>query len=146
MTMIANVLFLDDDEERHREFFLQWQAHGWKTRSSASPRTGEEAIALMRAQRFELVFLDHDLAVGHYAEHSGGGRAPARRAMDGTDVVREILMLPPERQPRVAVVHSWNRHGALRMVSELTAIPGIRQVWRPFGPGLVEHARDMIAR
>lgn len=99
------VLFLDDDEDRHRAFARN--ANGCDL---VAVRTYEEAAAALASDgRFEQVFLDHDLS---WAAAMG---TPAEGEKTGTDVAALVAELPIEKRPDHVVIHSFNDAGARRM-------------------------------
>lgn len=54
------ILFLDDMENRHREF--ERFARGRNGHVIIQVHTAEEAIKLLQTMKFDQVFLDHDLS------------------------------------------------------------------------------------
>lgn len=134
--MAIRVLFLDDMAERHLSFETQANAHGltpyWPV------ETGEHAIEQLKSsERFDVVFLDHDLASDQYIEHVSGILAPRTgMEMSGTEVAEAIAALPKEKRPGVAIIHSWNRYGAARM-ARILSDAGIRVLQMPFDDGLL---------
>jgi len=97
-------LFLDDNKERHEHFEKMCEGlpvdvwHAW---------TAPQAISrLARQEKFDTVFLDHDLD-----ETSGG---------DGLMVAEFIAYeLPSSKRPPRIVVHSWNQPAARKMMAVL---------------------------
>ena len=100
------ILFLDDMEVRHRTF-KRLIAHKHNVTYVGNDSEAKTALA---AQRFNVVFLDHDLAEDHYAgDFTKGGES-------GQDVVRFIVdKLPKDLWPKNAIIHSLNPDGSKRM-------------------------------
>lgn len=94
-----NLLFLDDDLERHKLFKRKFIEH------TVTPvYTAAEAIAELERHVFDAVFLDHDLG-GHQFVDSNGPEPT------GFTVARWMLNNPERIPPRV-FVHSYNPVGA----------------------------------
>jgi DNA-binding NarL/FixJ family response regulator len=91
------VLFLDDEELRHRAVkrFNPRFTHTY---------TARQAIEALAASRYEVCFLDHDL---------GGPET-------GHDVARWLAQQEPTNRPSRVFVHSMNPVGVARMVRTLT--------------------------
>lgn len=128
------ILFLDDDEERHKRFnaWVQGQ-NAWvqgqnRTLVVTSVRTAQEAIDALARERFDEVSLDHDL----------GGPAAEMDLPDtgsGYDVARFLAdELPIEWLPKVVVLHSFNQSGRMRMAAALAKREddGLRIIIQPF--------------
>jgi hypothetical protein len=126
------ILFLDDSRVRHDAFALSRGGDEILHVCTAADATR----ALDGGERFDLVYLDHDLAEEHYLEMSGGMRetpAPGDPPYDpgtGMDVVLHILQMPPERRPARVVVHSHNAT-AVEMVARLEHA-GVAATWERF--------------
>lgn len=108
--MIApvRVLVLDDDSRRHRWFDAHIEAHDsvWSAK--------EARRALQDNPRYDLVFLDHDLAEDYSV-------VPAVWGEDGRAVARFIAELPREKRPGRVHIHSSNWGAAGEMEAILTA-------------------------
>ncbi len=59
---------------------------------------------------FDLMFLDHDLAMDQYREHATGIR-DVSGSFSGTNVAEKIAALHHSRRPRMCVLHSFNKYG-----------------------------------
>lgn len=111
---MSRILFLDDSEPRHRKFRQKTIGH-----RVTFVRTHDEALAALAGERFDEVWLDHDLS-----EAAAAGQ-PASGEKTGYDVACAIAALPPNKRPRLAYVHSLNPPGSERIVQALVAA-GIR--------------------
>lgn len=106
------VLVLEDWIDRLKKFREWYKAE----HDYVEATTADEARRLLAAgPRFDVMFLDHDLAEEHY---EGKG-------MDGEDtgfaVCRYITdSMPIAERPRTFIVHSLNPVGAERMVKHLS--------------------------
>lgn len=127
---IANVLFLDDMEERHKAFINRFGMNDklriWQV------RTADEAIGRIdrfekNGWRFDQVFLDHDLSLDDIMCPPGG----PSKVPTGMDVVHRICKLSFELTPSEAIVHSMNEPAARVMVSRLSTCL-IKSRWIPF--------------
>lgn len=113
------ILFLDDDDNRHKHFRQMHIGH-----DVTYVYTVEQCIEAMdKGPVFDAFSLDHDLGGQVYVTVEEGS---------GAQVARYISeMLPAEKYPQQIVVHSWNRDGAIRMV-RLIKPTGIPVRWRKF--------------
>lgn len=118
------ILFLDDDEVRHRSMMPKLIGHDVVQAYSA-----EEAIkALEVSEAFDLVFLDHDLSNEHYASAVTGEVGELEGT--GYDVAVFIAeTLQRDRLPKAVVVHTMNPSGASRMMAALYPAPVISYRW-----------------
>lgn len=108
------ILFLDDNEERHRIFMRSNIGHVvypvW---------TADEAIAVLSSRvgfddgPFDVASLDHDLSF----EAQSGMRPQGEKT--GLDVARFIASMPPDLRPLRVIVHSFNPAGAAAMIDVL---------------------------
>jgi len=90
--------------------------------------TADEAADRMKATRYDLAFLDHDLAEAHYSGYAG-------HEANGTALARWMAGPGRTHAPRGVVVHSYNAPAAERMAGVLMGA-GIPVHRNPFGPGL----------
>ena len=122
----ADVLFLDDMEERHRAFLNKfgmrddiriWQA-----------RTAREAIDLLKGRKFLQAFLDHDLSLDDIMCQPGG----PSKVPTGMEVVKFLESCSWDDLPvKNVIIHSMNEPAASQMVSRLqTSLITAR--WVPF--------------
>ena len=119
-----NILFLDDDETRHREFCAEVEKRGINSHLPYRSYTVQLAKEnLDRWSPFDLVFLDHDLDGHVYVQETEG---------TGVEVCQYIAAMPVELRPKRVVVHSWNIDGALRMIRILSQAR-VRCVAQMFG-------------
>lgn len=94
---MMRVLFLDDEDWRHRVADERWsEAELWHA------RTVQQFRNALDGWRFDVVSLDHDLGDGE----------------DGKAAVRHLVGLELDPKPRV-IVHSWNPVAAPIMVDDL---------------------------
>ena len=96
------ILVLDDDSQRHRWFDAHIEAHDsvWSAKEARG--------ALQDNPRYDLVFLDHDLAEDYSV-------IPAVWGEDGRTVARFIAELPAHKRPVMVHIHSSNPGGAIEM-------------------------------
>lgn len=85
-------------------------------------RTAEEAIAALGNDKFDYVFLDHDL---------GGEVFVASDKGTGYEVVQWICRHPDKISGSQIIVHSYNFAGATNMVKELGR-NGIKSIKMPY--------------
>lgn len=93
------ILILDDDKTRH-ERFAQWFA-GYDVTHAL---TFFHFRAAIWRERFDVVFLDHDLEM-----------YPGNESFSGMDAAHVVASLSPELMPDRVIVHSWNPVGARDM-------------------------------
>lgn len=93
------ILILDDDIERHRQFQKNFGHHDLTQVS-----TVEEAIRFLKTNKFDAVFLDHDL--GGHSNVKSGGKEPT-----GYDVAL-FMKENPQYMPKEVYIHSMNPAGA----------------------------------
>lgn len=119
--MTMRVLFLDDDESRHRLFkkAVGQTVPGARVDFAVH---AQNAATYLSATYYDVVFLDHDLVPADYEgkETKLSGMAVAKFLFKGEGV-----------KPGVVVVHSYNQVGAAKMVQVLRE-GGISAVWCPF--------------
>jgi len=126
----VRILVLDDDSRRHQWFDAH--VHGHERAWSAK----EARRALLENARYDLVFLDHDLAEDY-------SMVPAVWGEDGRTVARFIAAMPAHRRPAMAHIHSSNWGGATEMEAILTAA-GVKVARAEFPEGCKE-AIDALA-
>jgi CheY-like chemotaxis protein len=115
------ILVLDDDSRRHEWFDGNIEAH------DAVWSAEEARRALRENPRYDLVFLDHDLAEDYSV-------VPAVWGEDGRTVARFIAAMPADKRPGLAHIHSSNWGGASEMEAILTAA-GVRVARAEFPQG-----------
>ncbi len=119
------VLVLDDDDIRHEQFKVNLEGH-----DVVHVHTVEEAGNALAAEKFDLVYLDHDL--NDHGYESKGDTSYGRRELTGFEVARYIAQyLAPQKHPTKVIVHSWNPPGARMMVAVLRDV-GIPVTYEPF--------------
>lgn len=120
---MKKILFLDDDATRHARFrkthigedvTYVWGYH-------------ECVEELESGTVFDVAQLDHDLS-----EEAAMGKPPDGEKT-GTDVAKYIAAMPEEKRPKLIVIHSFNRYGALRM-AHILRDAGVKDlIIEPFG-------------
>ena len=130
MTAPARILVLDDDARRHEWFDARIDGHH-SVRSARDAR-----LALLANPRYDLVFLDHDLAEDYSV-------VPAVWGDDGRTVARFIAAMPDERRPARAHIHSSNWGAAIEMEAILTAA-GVRVTRAAFPEGCEDTIRAVL--
>lgn len=108
------ILFLDDDEFRHEVVRKQLTSAGVEI---VAVKTAKDAIDRILREKFDFIFLDHDLDGTIYAP-SGPGT--------GFEVAGHVSA-SVNRDTRV-IVHSLNHLGAEKMVQAI----GRNATWVPF--------------
>jgi CheY-like chemotaxis protein len=117
----VRILVLDDDSRRHDWFDAHIEGH------DAVWSAEEARQALRENPRYDLVFLDHDLAEDYSV-------VPAVWGEDGRTVARFIAAMPADKRPGMAHIHSSNWGGAMEMEAILTAA-GVRVARAEFPQG-----------
>ena len=124
------ILILDDVVERHAYFRNELGnnhqlVHTWAYADCTRMLTQED--------KFDVVFLDHDLSERQQMSRVGG--PGFGDDLNGSDVVLFMVdRLPQEKRPNQVVVHSWNPAGAKFMIDTLKGA-GFQNVSRwPFDP------------
>lgn len=112
------VLFLDDDKNRFLEFsnilgimLKRGEIKNLEVKWAINATMAKDF--LVNCLRFDLALLDHDLAAEHY--QTVGQPPPLMQEEDGREVARFIAEMPPEEQPRMCHIHSWNYSGSKEM-------------------------------
>lgn len=114
------ILFLDDDEERHRIFKGMSIGH-----SVDHVRTVEEAILQLNHKAYDFICLDHDLSGLTFVNSEDP-------AGTGYTVACHMASMKHMPRPIQVVVHSFNPEGAHRMALKLEEA-GFKIVQAPFG-------------
>ncbi len=104
-----SVMLLDDDERRHRWFRKRFEGD-----ELAIAATVEEAKELLSGDRYDAIFLDHDLLPHHYESNDhddfhSTGYAIAEFLHDNPDLQRAATI----------IVHTRNADAAVKMVQKL---------------------------
>ena len=102
------VLILDDMDVRHDKI---GRLHLDDKVDNAY--TADEAIHFLNTYKYDLVYLDHDLAPEHYISD----QAVAER--NGNFVATYIRNMHEDKLPIQIIIHSWNPVGAERMYNQL---------------------------
>lgn len=119
------ILFLDDDDTRHRRFAAKAIGH-----VVAHAYTARAAIRTLETEPpFDVASLDHDLNDVHIAAYVSGASVPEEET--GAEVARYIAE-HPACWPQLVVCHSFNEPGRRRMGAILRDA-GVRSVLMPFG-------------
>jgi ActR/RegA family two-component response regulator len=118
--MSTRIFFLDDDPVRTRRFKMNRVGMDITTAQNY-----ESACATLAGTVFDVAHLDHDLS-----DLAAAG-TPAADEKTGTHVAEFIVSLPPEKRPRLVVLHSYNNAGRRRMAAILLAA-GVQCVTEPF--------------
>jgi CheY-like chemotaxis protein len=114
------VFLLDDDVLRHKWFAKQFA--GDRVDVAADPA---RSIELLSSNRYDLIFLDHDLLPEHYyAEGFDDERS-------GYAVARWLSERPDRCALAQIIAHTRNADGALRMVELLRRV-GLQAEHVPF--------------
>lgn len=114
------IFFLDDDKDRHRKFKMNRIGM-----DITAVWTYADACAALEKTVFDVAHLDHDLS-----EMAAAGK-PAPDEKTGTHVAEFIVSLPPERRPRLIVIHTFNREGRRRM-GKILMSAGVRCTYEMF--------------
>lgn len=103
------VFLLDDDRMRHEWFAKRFQ----RSDTLDIAETPAQAVELLEAHHYDLIFLDHDLLPEHYHAQTFDDEKTGY-------AVATWLASHPERQPAANIlVHTRNADGAMRMVDKL---------------------------
>lgn len=111
-TSLRRVLVLDDDYNRQKKF--KQKLIGFDV---VQVTTSKSAIAHLENEKFEYVFLDHDL----------GGEAFVPSGANTGYEVAQWLKLHPDKQPQHIVIHSYNpvgRKAMMALLPQATECPG----------------------
>ena len=103
-----SVFLLDDDRRRH-----EWFTKRFKGDHLDIAEDVKGALALLDANHYDAIFLDHDLLPEHYhAETTDDERT-------GYAVALWLAVRPDRQRSSTIMVHTRNADGAMRMVEEL---------------------------
>lgn len=147
------ILILDDNKARHDGFKALLP-----DKEFVHAYTHSEAVLSLTLDKFEALFLDHDLAEGEAkkrADYVQGFNSEGRRYLTGQDfcaALRDELHLCPLK----VLIHSWNGWGAenmARILNEFNGnkfkilaqpMPAWAEVPSMFGPADTESAQLSI--
>lgn len=110
------ILILEDDAKRHKQFKMNFIGH-----VLTIVETAHECIEALVKEKFDALFLDHDL---------GGEQMVASGKGTGYEVAL-WLSKHIDYAPKEIYVHSLNIPGALNMINVLSGV-GIYAVRAPF--------------
>ena len=109
---MGRILFLDDMDERHREFKRISIGHQVNHVYDA-----QRAIELLQTEKYDQVFLDHDLSREDIMIDVGeDGKVPT--GMTVVDYILTMAEPPPD-----VIVHSCNGPAAIEMERRLATLP-----------------------
>jgi CheY-like chemotaxis protein len=128
----VRILVLDDDARRHQWFDAELARH------DSAWSAVEARRALENGARYDLVFLDHDLAEDYSV-------VPAVWGEDGRTVARFIAAMPGDRRPVMAHIHSSNWGAASEMEAILRAA-GVRVTRAEFPTGCRDAIQAILSR
>lgn len=100
------ILILEDDPNRHELFKRKLIGHGLTIAETAA-----QAIVMLQAYQFDLIFLDHDLGGETFVSENNKNT--------GSEVVRWMLENCITKAP--IVIHSMNDPAASSMMNKLNA-------------------------
>lgn len=127
------LFLLDDDKLRH-----QWFAKRFSKHQLDIAETPAEAIELLGANTYDLIFLDHDLLPEHY------GSKERDDERTGYAVAAWLVAHPEQQATSNIIVHTRNADGAMRMVEALRRA-GRQAEYIPF-PILTQKNRNFWER
>jgi len=117
-------IFILDDDPKRQQAFSDYYINRYPSCTLYQSYTADEAIDLLLTQEpFDVVQLDHDLG-GKVFQPSGTGT--------GYEVANAFAEAWGAKKHGRVIVHSFNGHGALQMLSCFVA-KGIPCEYRPFG-------------
>lgn len=121
------ILVVEDDLQRQSWFKEKLAGHSYLIVDTA-----ELGIdALRGGVRFDLVFLDHDLAATD-DEKRGDMYSTTSWGPDGHGVAKAIAAMTLATRPKAVHIHSWNIDGAIRMERTLKDV-GVKVTRAEFG-------------
>lgn len=112
---MTKALVLDDDKRRLNAFSWRFREFGW---DYVLKETAADTIEALRNDKFDVVFLDHDLG----DEQMCG----SEREDTGAEVARWISQNPIKS---IVVIHSYNPFGADYMKSLIPGSHRIPGIW-----------------
>lgn len=130
---MGKILFLDDMEERHKEFQRVCRGAG---RDIVPVWTASAAIDQLCTEKFDQVFLDHDLSHDDIMVKVGEKSV----VPTGMTVVDYILTM--EDPPPDVIIHSCNGPAATEMEARLNQHPAKIRVRRHAFPFLMKQLRE----
>lgn len=139
------ILFLDDNENRHKLFHSLVTGHGITHIDWA-----ENALAaiefLNNNPKYDLICFDHDLSEEHYRACMNGNDANYGDVMTGYDVaVFLVTELEEEKQPEYAIVHTFNPDGSKRIAAVLSEAGLQKSIYVfPFSQSGLEQSIELI--
>ncbi len=102
------IFVLEDDERR-----CEWFAKRFKGDHLDIVDEVSQAKELLTTQRYDSIFLDHDLIPEHY------GATESDDERTGYAIASFLAAHPELQRAATIMVHSFNADGAMRMVEEL---------------------------
>lgn len=142
------VLFLDDNEHRHKA--LKRAIIGTGVTHLDWAINAEEAISYLKnSPKYDIVCFDHDLSDKHYiAGMNDGENADYGSEMTGYEVALFLVSeLEAEKQPDYAIVHTFNSHGANRIANALSEAGLQKYIYVfPFNANRFEQTLEHIAQ
>jgi hypothetical protein len=114
------VFLLEDDERR-----CDWFAKRFKGDELDVAMDVPSAKEMLCAQRYDAIFLDHDLMPEHY------GSPTTDDERTGYAIASFLALRPELQRASTIMVHSYNADGGLRMVEELR-LAGRQAEYVPF--------------
>jgi len=102
------IFVLEDDERR-----CEWFAKRFKGDHLDIVDDVSQAKELLTTQRYDSIFLDHDLIPEHY------GATESDDERTGYAIASFLAAHPELQRAATIMVHSFNADGAMRMVEEL---------------------------
>ena len=109
--MTLEVLFIDDDPDRHRKFKRNIN-YAKSPITSTHAWTYDSAVSALSEKVYDIVFFDFDL--NDFPDHNTSYIAGVygNTKLTGEDIAVAMLQLPKECWPKECVVHSMNPGGA----------------------------------
>jgi len=105
---MRRVFVLEDDQERQDWFLKRFFGHTVDIAVSVA-----EGLTLLKTNRYDTIFLDHDLEFHHYGSNERDDETTGY-------AVAGYLAQNPRKQPNaLVVVHSMNPSGSRRMLDVL---------------------------
>jgi hypothetical protein len=133
---MGRILFLDDMEHRHTEFKRLAHMIPPHDHEVVQVWTAEQAIKRLKSERFDQVFLDHDLSHEDIMVEVGA----KSKMPTGMTVVDHIMTM--QSPPLDVIVHSCNGPAAWQMAYRLAEHPSKIRVRRLAFPDLLVSLRN----